>query len=80
MIFDIPRAEAALNAFSAPTARPERAETTIIAVSAALMPSAAPSAKSKRPGVSIIFIFVFLYSTGATAHETDILRFFSSAS
>ena len=42
--------------FSAPTVTPERPDTQISTLSAAMMPSAAPVSKSNRPGVSIMLI------------------------
>ena len=79
-ILEMPLAFAALRAFSAPTSKPEPAAVTMSTLSAARMPSLMPPAKSKRPGVSIIFIFAPFHSIAATAVETVAFLFFSSAS
>ena len=65
---------------SAPTLRPSFAPQTSTAHSAARIPERTSPAKSKLPGVSSTLIFTFLYFTGATAREMEMLLLISSAS
>ena len=67
-------------AFSAPTVTPERPDTQISTLSAAMMPSAAPVSKSNRPGASIRLYLMPSYSTGTTLELSDALRRISSGS
>jgi len=48
------------------------------ATSTALIPSICSPKKSKKPGISTIFILTFFHSSGAIAADNDIFLFLSS--
>ena len=69
-----------LEKLSVPTSIPDLPSTTIIAASAALTDCLTSASKSKKPGVSSIFIFVPFQSIGAMADDTEQPLFISSGS
>ena len=79
-IFDLFCLRASSYAFLAPTLTPDFAETVIMTVSAARIPSVISAAKSKSPGVSRILILRSLYSKAAREVLIEIFLLISSGS